>query len=136
MNSVNVMFFGSLILGFFVISSLMVNNFGDIKPSVGKFYAALWMALWMVLIMVWGDPNSIAIVVVALIVVFYLARQQTLIGDDNYLRAMIQHHSSAILTSKQILEKTENEEVRKLAVWIKDSQQNEIDLMNRLLKKS
>ncbi len=127
------MFFGSLLVGFFITSSLLVNTISDIKPSIGKFYSALWMALWMVLIMLDYRQPLVLGIVTALIIVFWLVRKQVLISEREYLKAMIQHHSSAILTSEQILEKTTDSKVRKLATWIKDSQQREIDYMETLL---
>nr|QBK87963.1 MAG: protein of unknown function DUF305 [Marseillevirus LCMAC202] len=136
-SSTQIMLFGSIILGFFITSSLLVNSVCDIKISLTKFYQALWMALWMVLLELAMYPSAPALVYVAtfivIVAVFYLARNQVLVNDKEYLKAMIQHHSSAILTSDQILKKTENEKVRKLAQWISKSQQEEIDYMNSLL---
>jgi hypothetical protein len=133
------MFVGSLILGFFITSSLLVNDTADVRSSQTKIYMALWMALWMVgleLIMYPEVPVWVWMVTIALIIgVFYLARAQTGVSDQQYLKAMIQHHSSAILTSDRILEKTDDPEVRKLAEWISKTQQEEIDQMNSLLER-
>jgi uncharacterized protein (DUF305 family) len=46
---------------------------------------------------------------------------------------MIEHHSMALLTSEQILEKTQSEKIRKLATNIVDTQQAEINYMKQLL---
>ena len=137
-TSTQVMLIGSIILGFFITTSLLVNNVCDIKVSLTKFYQALWMTLWMVLLKLAMYPSVPAVVYictfVALVAVFYLARKQVLVNDREYLKAMIQHHSSAILTSDQILQKTEDPRVRKLAQGISKSQQEEIDYMNNLLE--
>ncbi len=136
-SSTLLMLLGSIVLGFFITSSLLVNSVCDIKPSLTKFYLALWMALWMVLLeltMYPSAPTSVYIATfIVIVAVFYLARNQVLVNDKEYLKAMIQHHSSAILTSDQILKKTQNEKVRKLAAWISKSQQEEINYMNSLL---
>jgi uncharacterized protein (DUF305 family) len=46
---------------------------------------------------------------------------------------MIEHHSMAILTSEEILQKTESERVKKLAENIIDVQEKEIDYMKQLI---
>lgn len=64
----------------------------------------------------------------------YLFRNQVFINDNNYLREMIQHHSMAILTSNEIIKKTKNNGVKKLAENIISTQNNEIDIIDNLLK--
>ena len=132
------MFVTSIVLGFFVTTSLLVNSTADIKPSQNKFYMALWMALWMVLaelVMLPHSPIWIWVAVIAgLITVWYMTRKQLLVDDRQYLQAMVQHHSSAILTSNKILERTKNKEIRKLAQEITESQQSEINLINGILQ--
>jgi hypothetical protein len=135
-TSAQVMFIGSIVLGFFITSSLLVNHPSDLQPSVTKLYQAVWMASWMVLLeltMYPSAPLAMYIATFAVIVaIFYLARNQVLVDDRQYLRAMIQHHSSAILTSDQILKKTTDPRIRKLAQWISKSQQEEIDYMQSI----
>jgi hypothetical protein len=70
-----------------------------------------------------------------LIVFILLYRTQQFINDKQYLKGMIEHHSMAILTSNKILQKTDNYNVAKLAREILQKQQDEIILMNNLLKK-
>jgi len=64
----------------------------------------------------------------------YLYRNQLYIEDKDYLEEMIEHHSMAILTSDEILQKTKSERVKKLAENIIDVQEKEIDYMKELLK--
>jgi uncharacterized protein (DUF305 family) len=45
---------------------------------------------------------------------------------------MIEHHSMAILTSEEILQKTSSERVKRLAENIIATQQKEIDYMQQL----
>jgi hypothetical protein len=68
-----------------------------------------------------------------LTVFIYLYRNQTYIDDKEYLKEMIEHHSMAILTSEEILQKTESTRVKKLAENIIDVQEKEIDYMRQLL---
>jgi hypothetical protein len=62
-----------------------------------------------------------------------LARTQTPIGDVLYMKAMIPHHSIAILTSKRA--DIKDPEVRKLADEIIKAQEKEIAEMKALIKK-
>lgn len=143
LSSVLWMFIGSIIIGYCITSVVLVNSEKDIQNSLTKFYMAVHMALWMVIVeilmfsvMMKDYKMSLWIVPVAgLIVLFiYLLRDQIGVEDNNYLRAMIQHHSSAILTSKKILEKTTDENVKDLANQIIKSQEDEIIIMNNILK--
>jgi hypothetical protein len=70
----------------------------------------------------------------SLIVFLYLYRNQMYINDKDYLSEMIEHHSMALLTSEQILEKTQSERVRKLATSIVETQQAEINYMKQLVE--
>ena len=48
---------------------------------------------------------------------------------------MIEHHSMALLTSKEILKKTNDYNIAKLAKNIIETQETEIKVMNSLLNK-
>ena len=67
------------------------------------------------------------------VLAFVLMRTQTPIADEAYMRAMIPHHSIAILTSERA--DIRDPEVKKLAEEIIRSQQEEIAEMKRLLKR-
>jgi len=69
-----------------------------------------------------------------LCVFIYLYRNQMYIDDKDYLEEMIEHHSMAILTSDEILQKTKSERVKKLAETIVITQEKEIEYMKQLLK--
>ncbi len=62
-----------------------------------------------------------------------LVRTQTPVGDVLYMKAMIPHHSIAILTSKRA--DLQDPEVRKLADEIIKAQEEEIAEMNTLLER-
>ncbi|PHR14933.1 MAG: DUF305 domain-containing protein [Aequorivita sp.] len=63
----------------------------------------------------------------------FLVRAQKPIGDVLYMKAMIPHHSIAILTSKRAV--INDQEVRKLADEIIKVQKNEITEMKNLIDK-
>lgn len=84
------------------------------------------------------DNKKINKIVILLSVVFFTGsltalRQQAAVDDSQYLKAMIPHHSSAIMTSKNA--NIRDPEVRKLADSIIASQQREIDEMNIILER-
>jgi uncharacterized protein (DUF305 family) len=69
-----------------------------------------------------------------LVIFVYLYRNQVYIYDKDYLNEMIEHHSMALLTSEEILQKTTSERVKRLAENIISTQQAEIEYMRKLLK--
>ena len=73
--------------------------------------------------------------IIPIIIMIYAVRTQLLISDTQFLKGMIPHHSMAILMSKNILYKTKNSKIKQLAKNIIDSQNKEIILMEKLLKK-
>jgi len=136
------MMIGSFIIEMIFMSSIMTNSYKNITFSLGKFYMSVIMALLMGLLEVLMydiHMNMISlyyylILFFMLSVFIYLYRNQIYIRDKDYLEEMIEHHSMAILTSEEILQKTESERVKKLAENIIDVQEKEIDYMKELLK--
>ena len=121
----------------------MTNKLLNIRTSIGKFYISIIMASLMgFLEVVMYDYNmgSISIVyylslTLVLSIFVYLYRTQTYIYDNDYLNEMIEHHSMALLTSEEILQKTSSERVKRLAENIISTQHAEIEYMGKLLNK-
>lgn len=108
-----------------------------------------WMRLFMAMIMggvmtaimilfMWGMyPNrkaNMAVLLVAAILFasgLGLARTQVTVDDVDWMKAMIPHHSIAILTSERA--RIEDPRVRKLADGIIESQRREISEMQALI---
>jgi hypothetical protein len=77
---------------------------------------------------------NVAILVVSAVVfagALWLVRSQETVGDVAYMKAMIPHHSIAIMTSERAHIK--DPEVRRLADGIIDAQVREITEMDRLI---
>jgi uncharacterized protein (DUF305 family) len=77
---------------------------------------------------------NLAIVAVSALVFaisLYLVRSQETVQDVAYMKAMIPHHSIAILTSERA--EISDPRVRKLADEIIESQRREIDEMKALI---
>lgn len=133
-----------LVISFVIMYTVMflnVDSLDHIYLSLTRTYMSLMMvspmAILMLLLMRNMYPNgrldtvirSSAAVVFILALVFL--RHQTFISDKQYMQAMIPHHSSAIMTSKNAT--ITDPEVRKLADSIIASQQREIGEMKAML---
>ena len=132
------MFIGMFLIQYIVMSYIMSDKLGHITNSTGKIYMCIIMGLLMVLLDMLIGPMFHAqqfTAVFGLTLFFiYLYRIQYGIDDKNYIREMIEHHSMALLTSKNILEKTKNPAVINFANKILVGQENEIADMRYLLK--
>jgi len=65
---------------------------------------------------------------------YYLYKSQYKINDKEYLNEMIEHHSMALLTSDEILQKTTDDNVILLADSIIKGQQKEISIMKQMVQ--
>lgn len=109
--------------------------------SQTRFYMAILMGAVMCFIMLgfmWGmyrnKPANVAILMGSVAVFalsLYLVRSQATIGDSLWMRAMIPHHSIAILTSERA--NIEDVRARDLAGRITQAQRREIAEMKWLL---
>ena len=142
-HSMFVMFIGSFIVQYFLMPPIMVNQFTYITNNIGKAYLATIMGLSMVWIEVMMHDHQYHvfsinwyILLIALLCLFiYLYRKQTAINDKQYINGMIEHHSMALHTSEEILKKTDNYHVAKLAKNIISQQKDELRTMMELLEK-
>jgi len=140
-HSMFFMFVGSFIVQYFIMPPIMVNKLMYITNNIGKAYLATIMGLFMVLIEVMMHDHQYHVVSVnwyailfALLGLFtYLYRKQIAINDKQYLEGMIEHHAMALFQSEEILKKTDNYNVAKLAKNIIQTQTDELTYMTGLL---
>lgn len=127
-----------------VMYGLMYLNtyaLSHVEYSQTRMWMAFVMGATMALIMLgfmWGmyrnRRTNIGIVVGSIVVfalTLWLVRSQETVDDVSYMRAMIPHHSIAIMTSERAHIK--DPEVRKLADGIIDAQVREIAQMKRMI---
>ena len=122
--------------------NLLAYRFNDLYLSLTLFYGSLTMAsnmIWsheIIKFIVYKKFNLqfFLLGVTLLIIVTFIMRKQLLVNDEQYLRRMISHHSTALTTSHKILEKTNNKKLKKLAKDIIDTQEREINMMKKMLK--
>ena len=138
-----VMFIGSFIVQYYLMSSIMVNSYIDITNNYGKLYMSIIMALYMVLIDIMMNDyhynrismNSYLMLFILIGTMIYVYRNQIGINDKQYLEGMIEHHSMAILTSQEIIKKSDDYNVLKLAKTIVQQQEDEIKKMREIISK-
>jgi steroid 5-alpha reductase family enzyme len=142
-HTIIVMFIGSFIIQYFLMSPIMVDSFSNITNSIGKAYLAVIMGLFMVLLEIGMhdmqysvfSSTKYIIIVILLGLFIYLYKKQVAINDKQYLEEMIEHHSMALLTSEEILKKTDSYNVAKIAKNIIQKQKDEIREMKDVAKK-
>lgn len=125
----------------YVLMYAMVDSLGDVFNSVNQIYMAGLMAATMVLIEL-GLMGAMyrhrklnaaiaALSAVALVACWGLIRTQGAVGDRQFVRSMIPHHSGAILMCREA--PISDPEIRRLCGKIIESQQSEIEQMRDIL---
>lgn len=139
-------FFLMLGISFIIMYLVMFMNIADgahFHLNTNRAYMAVLMVAPMAVVMLlmmghmYRDRKKNMIILAGSVLVFVLAlwglRQQAGIADVQYMKAMIPHHSSAILTSRQA--EISDPEVRKLADEIIKTQLEEIAQMESMLER-
>lgn len=135
-----------LSISFVIMYAVMffnVDRFDHIYLSLTRVYMTLLMvspmAVMMLLLMgkMYVNKKLNLMIHSSAVLVFILSllflRTQVGISDSQYMKAMIPHHSSAILTSKNA--SLEDDEVIELSKQIIKSQEKEIAQMKEALKR-
>lgn len=128
-------------IAMFVLMYLNTYAWDHVFFSETRAYAAIYMGATMAVIMLSfmlgmyrKKSVNIAIYAVAILVFavsLYLVRSQATVGDVSYMRAMIPHHSIAILTSER--SNLSDPRVQHLAQEIIEAQRLEIAEMKALI---
>ncbi len=125
----------------YLVMFVMIDNLGSFYNNLNMVYMTLMMVAPMVVLMVLSmrhmfpskavNAALLAGSVVIFLACFALIRTQTTIGDAQFLRSMIPHHSGAILMCREA--KLSDPEIIALCERIKRSQAEEIDQMKAIL---
>lgn len=125
----------------FALTYANTYRLGDVRWSETRFYMTFVMGAAMAVIMLgfmlgmYRSKKINAAIFVGSAVVFsmalWLVRSQETVQDQSYMRAMIPHHSIAILTSSRA--ELSDLRVRELADEIIAAQKREIEEMNWLI---
>lgn len=141
----NYLKFGIMLLTSFVIMYGVMFLNADTLDHVMLSHTRTYMTILMIapmafsmLLFMWGMyenkmANALILVgsVLVFVTTFYLLRNQVFIKDVQYMKAMIPHHSSAIMVSQMVT--FEDPETKKLAEDIIAAQEKEIAQMKKLI---
>lgn len=72
-------------------------------------------------------------IMLSVIISIYFLREQFLVSDEQWLKRMITHHSTALTTSQIIYNRTKDKKIKNLSKQIIVAQMKEIDLMKSYL---
>ncbi|MGD9867567.1 MAG: DUF305 domain-containing protein [Hyphomicrobiales bacterium] len=144
MNAAYLKFGAMIVTSVLVMLGLMylhTYQFDHVFWSDTRFFMALIMGAGMMVVMLTFMLNmytstkaNLAIyagAVVLFLAALYLVRSQATVGDISYMKAMIPHHSIAILTSERA--RIKDPRVRHLADEIITAQRKEIAEMKALI---
>ncbi len=133
-----------LLISFVIMYSVMflnVHKLSHIYLSLTRTYMSLLMVTPMAVLMLLMMPkmyqnqklNRMILISAGVVFVFALTalRSQAFVGDKEYMKGMIPHHSSAILTRENA--NIRNPQVRQLSDSIIAAQEKEIAEMKMLL---
>ena len=134
----------SFFIQYIIMSWVMTNDIQNIQHSLSKIYVSSIMAIIMGILEVF--MHSVMTVSMSkipfwyyyiplfssLVLFLWLYKNQVGVDDANYLNEMIEHHSMALLTSKEILKKSTNPQVKELAETIIKTQTDEIQQMKNI----
>lgn len=127
----------------FFLTYVMISSADHFVVNINRIYMALIMAAPMVIVMLLvmrsmfmnKRLNAILLATFGLITIllFILIRTQTPVGDVQFLRSMIPHHSGAILMCEQST--ITDPEIIELCDEIVQAQQEEISQMETILQR-
>lgn len=125
----------------YVVMFVMIDRSSSFYNNLNMFYMTLMMVAPMVVLMILAMKHMFpskavnGILMAASLIAFFggfaLIRTQTTIGDAQFLRSMIPHHSGAVLMCEQA--KLTDPDIKSLCVNIIRSQREEIAQMEAML---
>lgn len=133
----------NLILSFiamYLVMFAMIDGPGDFYNNINMAYMALMMVAPMAILMLWlmgamYENRRLNLILYALFVAlfalgFWGTRTQTPVGNAQFIRSMIPHHSGAILMCRKA--QLTDPDLVALCGRIRASQREEIDQMKRI----
>jgi uncharacterized protein (DUF305 family) len=127
----------------YLIGYVMIDKFDDFYLNINRVYMTLLMVTPMVIVMLLVMSSMfenkklnyilIAASAAVFVICFALSRTQVPVGNTQFLRSMIPHHSSAIVMCQE--SEITDPEIIKLCQQIIKSQEEEITEMKTLLAK-
>ena len=131
---------GLSFLAMYASMYIMVDTFSNAYINLDQLYMVIFMVSLMLLIEVivmssmYAKKVKITITIISILLLvasFIFVRNQTAISDQEFLKSMITHHSSALLMCKKA--PIQDVEIQNLCKTILSGQQLEIDWMKTKL---
>lgn len=133
------MIIACIVSGFFSSMNTWTNKYEDMRFfHLNDIYMILLMTyiMFFVMISLSGPIKSNIVTLIVLLflsmVIYIYIQKQTFVSDKQFIKGMIPHHSMAITMAKNILEKTNNDDIKILAKNIIETQEKEIMKMKSL----
>ena len=136
----------TVMIHFFIMFALTyvgVARVDHIYPNLNRFYMAIIMVAPMVILMMIFMQHMYknrrlnlllySVSTVIFVGSFFAIRAQTLVGNEQFLKSMIPHHSIAIKTCDNA--QFDDPEISELCEQIVEAQQREINQMEDILKR-
>jgi hypothetical protein len=127
----------------FAVMYTMVDKWADVYINLNQFYMTMMMVtpmtIGMLLFMKSMYPNKKLNLllhgasIIAFALFFYFMRAQSFVGDKQFLKSMIPHHSGAILMCEKA--KLADPEIKAFCETIIKTQNDEIATMKEMLKR-
>jgi hypothetical protein len=127
----------------FVLTYALIDSTDHFYPNINRAFMAFIMVAPMVVVMLvvmrsmYTSPVAnvalVAVFVIGFAVVFAAMRTQTLVGDVQFLRSMIPHHSSAIVMCERAA--ITDRDIIDLCGRIVKAQKEEIAQMQAILER-
>lgn len=128
----------------YLVMFVMIDSLSSFYNNLNMLYMTLMMVTPMAVLMIVAMRHmfaskvaNVALLIGAAVVFagsFVLIRTQTTVGDRQFLRSMIPHHSGAILMCREA--PIRDAEIKALCGGIIRSQQREIDQMKTILART
>ncbi len=135
-----IMFFVSIPIGYFTMPTILGFS-SDVRFHLNKVYGAILMGGYMALVELfmhgyktdyqgWAAAWILIIIAMSSLIYFQIG-----IGENDFLRGMIEHHGMGIAMAKRVLERDDlTQDAKILARSIVDTQQKEIQQMDEMLE--
>lgn len=127
----------------YVVMFTMVWSMDEVIHNLNTAYMAGMMVAPMIFLMpltmkIMYQNRKLNLIVYAgslvlFLALFYFMREQTFIGDRQFARSMIPHHSGAILMCEKA--KLQDAELKTLCEGIIKSQRSEVDQLKQILQR-
>lgn len=122
--------------------NILAYRVSDLYISLTLFYGGLLMAanmMWAHEIVHYLSMNHFnkkiffTGIILSIVISVFLLRNQLFVDDEQWLKRMISHHSTAITTSQNIYQQTSNAKIKQLSKDIIHTQEREIELMKSII---